>query len=51
MCLGVSKVEYLGHIFIHDGVHMDPKKNDAMKDWPHPKNLKILRSFLGLTSY
>jgi hypothetical protein len=22
-----------------------------MKDWPHPKNLKILHGFLGLTSY
>ena len=30
---------------------VDPKKIEAMKDWPHPKNLKILRGFLGLTCY
>jgi hypothetical protein len=48
---GVSEVEYLGHIVSHDGVHVDPKKIEAMKDWPHPKTLKSLRGFLGLTSY
>ena len=30
---------------------MDPKKIEAMQDWPHPKTLKILCGFLGLTSY
>jgi hypothetical protein len=30
---------------------VDPKKIEAMKDWPHLKNLKSLRGFLGLTSY
>jgi hypothetical protein len=48
---GVSKVEYLGHILIHDGVCVDPKKNEAMKDWPHPKNLKSLRGFLSLIGH
>jgi hypothetical protein len=48
---GVSEVEYLGHIVSHDGVHVDPKKIEVMKDWPHPKTLKSLRGFLGLTSY
>jgi hypothetical protein len=35
-----SEVEYLGHIIDKDGVHVDPKKIEAMKDWPHPKILK-----------
>ena len=30
---------------------MDPKKIEAMQDWPHPKTLKILCGFLGLTGY
>jgi hypothetical protein len=30
---------------------VDPKKIEAMKNWPHPKNLKSLRGFLGLTYY
>jgi hypothetical protein len=34
-----------------DGVRVDPKNIEAMKDWPHPKNLKILHGFLGLTRY
>jgi hypothetical protein len=34
-----------------DGVRVDPKKIEAMKYWPHPKTLKSLRGFLGLTRY
>jgi hypothetical protein len=30
---------------------VDPKNIEAMQDWPHPKTLKILRGFLGLTGY
>ena len=39
---GAYEVEYLGHIVVKDDVHMDPKKIEAMKDWPRPKTLKIL---------
>ena len=48
---GVSEVEYLGHIVGRDGVRVDPKKIQAMQDWPRPKTLKNLRGFLGLTGY
>jgi hypothetical protein len=48
---GASEVEYLGHLVGKDGVKVDPKKIEAMKDWPHPKTLKILYGFLGLTGY
>jgi hypothetical protein len=34
-----------------DGIGVDPKKIEAMQDWPHPKNLKSLRGFLGLIGY
>ena len=30
---------------------MDLKKIEAMQDWTHPKTLKILHGFLGLTRY
>jgi hypothetical protein len=30
---------------------VDPKKIEAMKDWPCHKNLKIFCGFLGLTCY
>jgi hypothetical protein len=48
---GASEVEYLGHLMGKDGVRVDPKKIEAMQDWPHPKTLKSLRGFLGLTGY
>jgi hypothetical protein len=46
-----SEVEYLGHIFVKDGVQVDPKKIEYMQYWPRPKTLKSLCGFLGLTSY
>jgi hypothetical protein len=49
--LAASEVEYLGHIVGKVGVRVDPKKIEAMQDWPRPKTLKILHGFLGLTGY
>eukprot|EP00253_Pinus_taeda_P007116 PITA_07116 len=48
---GMEEVEYLGHIMGRAGVKVDPKKIQAMQDWPQPKTLKSLRGFLGLTGY
>jgi hypothetical protein len=44
-------MEYLGHIVSNDGVRVDPKKIEAMRDWPCPKPLNILHGFLGLIGY
>jgi hypothetical protein len=41
----------LGHLASKDNVKVDPKKIEAVQDWPHPKTLKILRGFMGLTGY
>jgi hypothetical protein len=30
---------------------VDDKNIEAMQDWPHPKTLKRLHGFLGLTGY
>jgi hypothetical protein len=48
---GTSEVEYLGHLVGKDGIKVDPKNIEAVQDWPHPKTLKILHGFLGLTRY
>jgi hypothetical protein len=32
-----------------EGVSTDPSKIKAVKDWPIPRNVKEVRSFLGLT--
>jgi hypothetical protein len=34
-----------------DGIRVDKKRIEAMQEWPHPKTLKILHGFLGLTGY
>jgi hypothetical protein len=41
----------LGHIVDKAAVRVDPKNIEAMQDWPHPKTLKGLRGFVGLTCY
>jgi Reverse transcriptase (RNA-dependent DNA polymerase)/RNase H-like domain found in reverse transcriptase len=46
-----NSVEYLGHIISATGIATDPKKVDTIKDWPEPRNLKELQSFLGLCNY
>jgi hypothetical protein len=48
---GASEVEYLGHLVGMDGVRVDPKNIEAMKDWPHPKTLNSLHGFMGLIGY
>jgi hypothetical protein len=48
---GALEVEYLGHLADKHSVRVDLKSIEAMQDWPHPKTLKILCGFLGLTGY
>ena len=46
-----EEVEFLGHIVSKDGIKVDPTKVAAVKDWPTPKDVSEVRSFLGLTNY
>ena len=45
------EVPYLGHMISTDGVSPDKRKTEAIERFPVPKNVKELRSFLGLASY
>jgi hypothetical protein len=46
-----KEVNFLGHVVSGDGIKCDPRKTDAVRNWPTPTNLKEVRSFLGLASY
>ena len=46
-----GEVEYLGVIIGNGKVHMDPIKVQGIADWPTPKTLKQLRSFLGFCNF
>jgi hypothetical protein len=41
----------LGHIISKDGIAIDPKKIEAIKEWPAPKNVIEVISFMGLAGY
>ena len=46
-----KELEFLGYIVSADGIKTDPKKIQAIRDWPVPKNIKDVQSFLGLANY
>ncbi|XP_075473392.1 uncharacterized protein LOC142504403 [Primulina tabacum] len=47
----LKSVSFLGHVISEAGVSVDPKKVEAITEWPKPKNAADIRSFLGLAGY
>ena len=45
------QVEYLGYRVSRDGIKASPENIRAVKDYPVPKTVKEVRSFLGLVSF
>ena len=46
-----DKIHYLGHIISDEGISVDPKKIEAIMNWPTPRNVTDVRSFMGLVGY
>ncbi|GJS31884.1 putative reverse transcriptase domain-containing protein [Tanacetum coccineum] len=47
----LESVQFLGHVIDSKGVHVDPAKFKAIKNWATPTTPTEVRQFLGLTSY
>jgi hypothetical protein len=46
-----DKVQYLGHVISGEGISVDPEKVKEILDWPVPKDVSDVRSFMGITGY
>nr|GEU51470.1 hypothetical protein [Tanacetum cinerariifolium] len=42
----LSKVKFIGHVIDSEGIHFDPAKIEAIKDWASPKTPIEIRQFL-----
>ena len=49
-CFSSDTVEYLGFIQSKDGLKMDPSKVQTIQDWPEPRKIKDIQSFLGFAN-
>ncbi|GJU68766.1 putative reverse transcriptase domain-containing protein [Tanacetum coccineum] len=47
----LREVQFLGHVINGNGIHVDPSKIEAVKNWKAPRTLTEVRSFLGLAGY
>ena len=46
-----DKIHYLGRIISNEGLYVDPKKIEVVMNWPTPRNVTDVRSFMGLAEY
>ncbi|GJZ13780.1 putative reverse transcriptase domain-containing protein [Tanacetum coccineum] len=47
----LESVQFLGHVINNKGVHVDPAKVEAIRNWSAPTTPKEVRQFLGLAGY
>ena len=45
------EISFLGHVVSGDGIRTDPKKVEAVQNWPVPRSVSQVRSFVGLITY
>jgi len=46
-----ESVKYLGYIFSSSGLTMSDNKIKIIQDWPEPKKVKDIQSFLGFANF
>ncbi|GJX73592.1 putative reverse transcriptase domain-containing protein [Tanacetum coccineum] len=47
----INTVKFLGHVIDSSGIHIDPAKIEAVKNWASPTTPSEIRQFLGLAGY
>ena len=47
----LDSVQFLGHVVSSQGIHVDPVKIAAIKNWEDPKTATQIRQLLGLAGY
>ena len=50
-CFFKRRVSFLGHVLSGHGIEMQDDKIDAVNNWPVPRTISELRSFLGICGY
>jgi len=48
---GAQQIVFLGHVVTRQGSYLDPKKLQAIKDFPVPRSVTNVQAFLGLMGY
>jgi hypothetical protein len=46
-----NRVAFLGYVVTKQGIEVDPAKIEAIENWPQPKTVTQVRSFLGLARF
>ena len=49
--INVDSVPFFGQTLTKDGLQMDANKWQVIQNWPQPKNVQELQSFLGSVNY
>jgi hypothetical protein len=44
-------IEYLGHVISAEGIVVDLEKTKSIMEWPIPKDVVDIRSFMGIIGY
>ena len=46
-----DSIEFLGYIVSNNGIKIDKNKTKAIQEWPTPKCIKDIQSFLGFANF
>ena len=45
-----KEIQYLGHVISAKGIFVDPERTRAIMEWPVPKDVADIQSFMGITN-